>query len=59
MAKWKVKMNYHPIEGKGELYFDDFYLLTIQLPIKEAEAIREKILENVLDEKNITKRRDE
>ena len=46
----KVRINYHPITGNGELYFDDFYLLDIQLPIAQAEAVRQKILKFVLSE---------
>lgn len=47
----KVTINYHPTTGSGELYFDDFYLLDIQLPLEQAEAIRQKILKFVLVER--------
>ena len=46
----KVRINYHPITGNGELYFDDFYLLDIQLPPEQAEIVRRRILEFVLKE---------
>lgn len=46
----KVRINYHPITGNGELYFDDFYLLDIQLPIEQAETVRQTILKFVLSE---------
>ena len=49
-AMSKVRINYHPMTGNGELYFNDAYLLDIQLPPEQTEIIKQRILEFVLKE---------
>jgi len=50
----KIKIFYNLMTGEGHLYFDnEWYICDIQLPQKDVEEIKNKILEHILrKEKN-------